>query len=65
MFEIARTRSCGEKVQRSTEKEMCGQHTGRHAAIPTDLDMAQYRILHKEMVKNGENSEYKKPSISS
>ena len=36
MCEIAKTRSFWEKAQRSTEKEMEGQHTGRYEEIPTD-----------------------------
>ena len=34
--EIGATRSFWEKEQRSTEKEMEGQHTGRLEEIPTD-----------------------------
>ena len=34
--EIAETRGFWEKEQRSTEKGMEGQHTGRHEEIPTD-----------------------------
>ena len=36
MCEIAKTRGFWEKEQRSIEKEMEGQHTGRHEEIPTD-----------------------------
>ena len=36
LCEIAKTRGFWEKDQRPTEKEMEGQHTGRHEEIPTD-----------------------------
>ncbi len=36
LCEIAKTRGSWEKEQRPTEKEMEGQHTGRHEEIPTD-----------------------------
>ena len=36
LFEIAKTRSFQEKEQRSTEKEMEGQHIGRQEEMPTD-----------------------------
>ena len=42
LCEIVATRRFFEKEQRSTEKEMEGQHEGRHEEIPTE-DMAQYR----------------------
>ena len=36
LCEIAKTIGFWEKEQRPTEKEMEGQHTGRHEEIPTD-----------------------------
>ena len=36
MCEIEKTRGFWKKWQRPTEKEMEGQHTGRHEEIPTD-----------------------------
>ena len=36
LCEIAKNRGFWEKEQRPTEKEMEGQHTGRHEEIPTD-----------------------------
>ena len=36
LCKIAATRDFWEKEQRLTEKEMEGQHTGRHEEIPTD-----------------------------
>ena len=36
MCKISKTGSFGEKEHRSTEKEMEGQHKGRHEEIPTD-----------------------------
>ena len=36
LCEIAATGSIGGKEQRSTKKEMEGQHKGRHEEIPTD-----------------------------
>ena len=35
VFKIAKTRGFWEKEQRPTEKEMAGQHSGRHEEIPT------------------------------
>ena len=36
LCKIAKTRGLWEKEPRPTEKEMEGQHTGRHEEIPTD-----------------------------
>ena len=36
LWEVAKTRGFSEKEKRPTEKEMDGQHTGRHEEIPTD-----------------------------
>ena len=53
LCEIAKTRNFWEKEQRSTEKEMEGQHKGRHEEIPTDEDMAQERKYWMTKIMDG------------
>ena len=66
LFEIAETRGFWEKEPGSTEKEMEGQHTGRHEEVPTNWRhgtisktgwQKYWPALHKEMVKKGEKGE--------